>query len=117
MAQRTNKYREAQDIATRANALREIEVTAKPIVLAKETAKEEENVSDTTPTLDDLDRARDYKFPLTLEQEGFPAKIIFRAIKIEGLDVFDETGLKKVVNAVQSGYNRLTEEKSYVAEE
>lgn len=117
MARRTNKYREAQDLRTRANTLREIEVTAEKIVLAKETAEPEENVSEVEPTLDDQDRARNFKFPLTMEQEGFPAKIIFKAIKVEGADVFEKTGITKLYDSIKSGLDRASGEKASVSEE
>lgn len=124
MATRTNKYREAANQkarellrAGRGEELQEIEVTAQKIVLAKETADPDDNVSDAEPTLEDTDRARNYKFPLTMEQEGFPAKIIFKVIKVEGKDVFDETGITKLYDNVKSGIDRLTGEKASVSEE
>jgi len=112
MAKRTNAYRGAQDERTHNNALREIEVTAKPIVIAKETVTEEQNISETTPTFEDLESKRNYKFPLTLEQEGFPAKIIFRAKKIEGVNALEAAGLTKLTESI---FNNL--EKTSIAEE
>lgn len=124
MALRTNKYREAANQkarellrAGRGEELQEIEVTAQKIVIAKETAEPEENISETEPTLDDLDRARNYKFPLTMEQEGFPSKIIFKAIKVEGVDVFEKTGITKLYDNIKSGIDRLTGENASVSEE
>lgn len=123
---RTNKYREAQNQRAREllsagrgqdEELKEIEVTAQKIVIAKETAESEENVSEVEPTQEDLDRARNYKFPLTMEQEGFPAKIIFKAIKVEGLDVFKETGITKLANTIKKGLDGLSDEKKSVSEE
>lgn len=124
MARRTNKYREAADRKAREllrasgdEQLQEIEVTAERIVIAKETAEPEENISEVEPTQDELDGARNYKYPLTMEQEGFPSKIIFKVIKVEGADVFEKTGITKLYAPIADALDRLTGEKASVSEE
>ena len=64
------------------------------IVIAQETATDDQNPVTTQPTNEQNDENRHYKYPLSIGSQ-YPARIIFRVIKIEGLDVFESLGLTK----------------------
>ncbi len=49
------------------------------------------NVDATNPSQETIEEARDYRYPLTLSR-SYPARIIFRAIKIEGVDIAEKIG-------------------------
>lgn len=65
-------------------------------VLAQEKAAEKED-TDKGPTKEDIQRQRNYRYPLSLS-ENFPATVIFKVIKIDGINVFEASGIKKVYN-------------------
>lgn len=65
------------------------------VVLAEERSKSDQNKDEGSPTQDDIDGSRDYRYPLDMDQ-SYPAHIVFQVIKIEGNSVFDATGIKKI---------------------
>ena len=81
-------------VRQRANqeALDAIEQTEEKTI-ASEKADDAENPTEDV-TFDDQDAKRDFRYPLDLSP-NFPARIIFKAIKIEGIDILESTGIKK----------------------
>jgi len=70
-------------------------IDANERVLAEESASDKDQ--NEGPTNDELDRARNYRYPLNVG-DSFPATIIFKVIKIDGVDLFEASGVKKVIN-------------------
>jgi hypothetical protein len=79
------------------------------VVIAEEVAKDEQNVNEAQPTFDEMDKKRDYRYPLTMSSD-YPAKIIFRVKKVEGVDALEATGIKKVYNEVSSFVGSFTKD-------
>ena len=71
------------------------------VVIAQETANDDENPTPEQPTQDQTDANRNFKFPLSIGSE-YPARIIFRVIKIEGEDVLAKLGIDKAIESVDA---------------
>ena len=84
-------------------------------VLAQETAAEKED-TDKGPTKEDLQRQRNYRYPLSLS-ESFPATIIFKVIKIDGVDHFETAGIKKIYNQAKEVLGFADKESESVADQ
>jgi len=61
------------------------------VTVAESTATDEQNEEATNPSQEALEEARNYRYPLTLSR-SYPARIIFRAIKIDGIDLAGKIG-------------------------
>ena len=83
------------------------------VVIAQETANDDENPTPEQPTQDQTDANRNFKFPLSIGSE-YPARIIFRVIKIEGEDVLAKLGIDKAIESVDAAFDflGLTESKA-----
>ena len=83
------------------------------IVIAQETATDDENPTPLQPTQDQMDANRNFKFPLSIGSE-YPARIIFRVIKIEGEDILAKLGIDKAIESVDAAFEflGLTESKA-----
>jgi hypothetical protein len=55
-------------------------------VIAEDTASEEDRNDENQPSIEDIERARKYQYPLDMAP-NHPGRIIFTAYKIEGLDI------------------------------
>ena len=60
-------------------------------VLAEESLPDAENEQATDPSVEALEANRKFKYPLTLSA-SYPARIIFKAKKVEGVDLADKIG-------------------------
>lgn len=60
-------------------------------VIASETLPDTENEQATDPSREAIEANRKYKYPLTLSA-NYPARIIFKAIKVDGVDLADKIG-------------------------
>ena len=81
------------------------------VVIAQETANDDENPTPEQPTQDQTDANRNFKFPLSIGSE-YPARIIFRVIKIEGEDVLAKLGISKETVDAAFDFLGLTESKA-----
>lgn len=81
------------------------------VVIAQETATDDENPTPQQPTQDQMDANRNFKFPLSIGSE-YPARIIFRVIKIEGEDVLAKMGISKETVDAALDFIGLTESKA-----
>ena len=81
------------------------------VVIAQETANDDENPTPEQPTQDQTDANRNFKFPLSIGSE-YPARIIFRVIKIEGEDVLAKLGISKETVDAALDFIGLTESKA-----
>ena len=83
------------------------------VVIAQETATDDENPTPLQPTQDQMDANRNFKFPLSIGSE-YPARIIFRVIKIEGEDILAKLGIDKAIESVDAAFEflGLTESKA-----
>ena len=72
-----------------------------------EKASEEQNKDTAGPTNEAKDKARDFRYPLTLS-DNYPARITFQVIKIEGENIFDATGITKVIKKGKEILESLT---------
>ena len=83
------------------------------VVIAQETATDDENPTPQQPTQDQMDANRNFKFPLSIGSE-YPARIIFRVIKIEGEDILAKLGIDKAIESVDAAFEflGLTESKA-----
>jgi len=83
------------------------------VVIAQETANDDENPTPEQPTQDQTDANRNFKFHLSIGSE-YPARIIFRVIKIEGEDVLAKLGIDKAIESVDAAFDflGLTESKA-----
>lgn len=81
-------------------------------VLARKTAKDDKTAE--KPSVDDQDATRNYRYPLELSDD-FPVAIKFQAFKVEGVDIFEATGIKKVAEEVVEIFK--DSEKESVADE
>lgn len=60
-------------------------------VIAEESLPDNENEQATDPSVEALEASRKYKYPLTLSA-NYPARIIFKAIKVDGVDLAEKIG-------------------------
>jgi hypothetical protein len=81
------------------------------VVIAQETANDDENPTPQQPTKDQMDANRNFKFPLSIGSE-YPARIIFRVIKIEGENVLAKLGISKESVDAALDFIGLTESKA-----
>lgn len=94
--QRANQ--EALDAIDQANAEEE---------LYSETADDSENSEASDASRADKDKARDLFYPLSMSK-NFPARIIFKVIKIEGENILDAVGITKVIESNKENLANLT---------
>ena len=77
------------------------------VVIAEEKSTEDVNREATDPSEESQEESRNFKYPLTLSR-SFPARIIFTAVKTEGVDISEKIGegfyetIDAVVDAAQS---------------
>jgi len=94
--QRANQ--EALDAIDQANAEQE---------LYSEKADDSENAEASGSSQADKDKARDLFYPLSMSK-NFPARIIFKVIKIEGENILDAVGITKVINSNNDSLTSVT---------
>ena len=61
------------------------------VVIAEEKSTEDVNREATDPSEESQEESRNFKYPLTLSK-SFPARIIFTAVKTEGVDISEKIG-------------------------
>lgn len=89
MADRAAAQRQRQRSFEKARQLQKGEEQAtaqEEVVIADETATDDQNTEATDPPEAALEEVRNYKYPLTLSQ-SYPARIIFTAYQVDGLDI------------------------------
>lgn len=89
-------------------------IDASEKVLAEESANKEDQ--EEGPTNEDFDRARNYRYPLNVS-DSFPATIIFKVIQVDGTDLFEVSGIKKIYNDALEVFGLADEEKETVADQ
>lgn len=61
------------------------------VVVAEQTLPDDQNDEATNPSTEQVEKARNLRYPLTISN-NYPARIVFRAIKVEGVDIAKKIG-------------------------
>lgn len=61
------------------------------VVVAEQNLPDDQNDEATNPSTEQVEKARKFRYPLTISN-NYPARIIFRAIKVEGVDIAKKIG-------------------------
>ena len=73
------------------------------ITLAEEKTEDKENTDTTAPSAEEVAKSRTYYYPLSIRgaNNDFPAKIIFRAYRVEGVNIANQiaAGIGKIYTA------------------
>lgn len=89
-----NNRREAQaqrDRLYQAKGPQEPATSNEEVVIAEETATDSQNEEATDPSEQSIEETLDLKYPLTISK-SYPARIIFKAVKLEGVDIAEKVG-------------------------
>lgn len=65
--------------------------SSEEVELASKRVPDTENVDATNPSTEAVEEFRRYRYPLTLSQ-NYPARIIFKAVKVDGVDIAKNIG-------------------------
>ena len=81
------------------------------VVIAEEKSTEDVNREATDPSEESQEESRNFKYPLTLSR-SFPARIIFTAVKTEGVDIAEKIveGFNQLKNKFGAAEDGMTEE-------
>lgn len=91
MNENRRKAQEQRDRLFQAKGPQEPNTASEETVIASETLPDTENEQATDPSIATVEANRKYKYPLTLSA-NYPARIIFKAIKVDGVDLADKIG-------------------------
>lgn len=86
--------REAQaerDRFYQAKGPQETATSTEEVLIAEETATDSQNEEAVDGSQESIEESRDFKYPLTISK-SYPARIIFRAVKLEGVDIAEKVG-------------------------
>jgi hypothetical protein len=61
------------------------------IVIAESKVSDSQNQEAVDGSVESIEESRDFKYPLTLSK-SYPARIVFRAVKVEGVDIAEQIG-------------------------
>ena len=78
------------------------------VTIAEEKIEEQED-ADTGPSIETIEASRNFRYPLTISTD-YPGRIIFTAIKVEGIDVAEKIGsaFGKLTSFLKSGQETST---------
>lgn len=82
--------------------------------IAEDKIEDKENTDTTAPSAEEIAKSRTYYYPLSIRgsNSDFPAKIIFRAIRVEGVNIASaiKAGIGKLVSFLPDDINKETGE-------
>lgn len=98
------KAQEQRDRLYQAKGPQEPATSTEETTIASETLPDDQNDQAINPTAENLEPNRKYKYPLTISA-NYPARIIFKAIKVEGVDLSEKIGsaFMSVANLTPAG--------------
>ncbi len=91
MNENRRKAQEQRDRLYQAEGPQEPNTAPEETVIAEESLPDTENEQATDPSREAIEANRKYRYPLTLSA-NYPARIIFKAIKVDGVDLADKIG-------------------------